>query len=95
MATATKTKKTKAVQQAEATRLKQAIVRMLAAKDRAKDAYSEADSLLEYVLEHLQPGETLDIGGGQVAHVVDNFAERNKVFKQCGVARYDVKISRR
>lgn len=70
------------------------IRKMLAAKDRGKAAYVEADELLEEILAELQPGQQVKLGGGEWAEVVDNFAEKNKVFKPAGVARFEVKVTR-
>jgi len=36
----------------------------------------------------------VDMGNGEVAALVDNFAAKNKAWKPCGINRFDVKLSR-
>lgn len=71
------------------------IRQMLTAKDTGKAAYGEADRLLAELIDGgLKPGMVVDMGNGEVAQVVDNFAKGNKAWKPCGINRYDLKVTR-
>lgn len=67
---------------------------MLEAKDTGKAKYAEADRLLEELVQQLKLNESIDLGNGEQAQLVDNFAQKNKHWKPCGINRYDVKVSR-
>lgn len=68
--------------------------KMLAAKDRGRAGYIESDQILDELLAELKPGQQLDLGGGQIFEVIDNFAVKNKCFKPAGVCRFEGKITR-
>ena len=72
--------------------LKRLIKRHLAAKDAAKKKYAEADELADRVIALLKPGRVISLDGGREAEIVDNFAIRNKTFRQCGVSRFEIKV---
>ena len=74
--------------------MKDKILAMLAAKDTGKAAYAEADRLLDEILTAMKVGEQVQLGEGQVAEVIDNFAVKNKSWKPCGISRFDIKVSR-
>ncbi len=67
---------------------------LLRARDAGKEAYGRADELLEELMQHVAVGESIALPGGQVVTVVDNFATKNKVWKPCGISRFDIKASR-
>lgn len=89
MATAAKSKP----KSAKTKHLEKTAQALLAARDRGKEAYAEADGLMEQLLGQMKPGQVIQLPGGRTAELVDNFATRNKVFKQAGVARFDLKVS--
>ena len=60
-------------------------------RDRGKDFYQDADAVLDQLAGALEPGAEIDLGGGKVAVLVDAFAEKNVVFRPCGVRRYELK----
>lgn len=73
------------------------IVEMLSARDAGKAGYAKADELLEEIVaKMLIPGndDEIDLGEGQIAKLVDNFAKGNKAWKPCGISRYDIKVTR-
>lgn len=74
--------------------LKDKIRSMLAAKDKGSEAYGLADRLMNELIDRLKVGEKVDLGGGETFEVVDNFADKNKVWKPTGVNRFDGKVSR-
>jgi len=76
------------------TTLRKQILKYLSALDRGKEGYKEADAVLDLILADVKPGARIDLGGGQTAEIVDNFAGKNKHFKPCGVSRFEVKVSR-
>jgi hypothetical protein len=65
----------------------------LAAKDRGKQGYTEADQILQELLAELEPGDKIPLPDGQVAELVDNFAKGNKAYKPCGINRFDLKVT--
>jgi hypothetical protein len=70
------------------------IEKYLRAKDAGKAAYGEADKCLTSLLEKLPVGAEIDLPGGRVARLVDQFANgKNKVFKPCGVERLTIVVS--
>ncbi len=73
-------------------KLAEKVRRMLAAKDKGRAAYTEAEQLFEEIHPLLEVGEQLDIGEGQLFVIVDNFATKNKAFKQAGVSRFEGKV---
>ena len=54
---------------------------------RSREAFAE-------LLPHMKPGEELKLGDGTVFVIVDQFAEKNIVWKPTGVERYIGKASR-
>lgn len=69
------------------------VEKFLKEKDGGKEAYGRADKLLEQIVAGVPVGTLIELAGGRVATVLDNFAEKNKVFKPCGISRFDVKVS--
>lgn len=66
--------------------------RVIALRRAAKQAYKEASSLLEEVVEELGVSGTVELRGGRTAIIVDNFARSNTAFKRVGIDRYDIEI---
>ena len=64
-----------------------------AAIDRGKAAYEEAGAALEQIIGDAKVGDELALSDGRTATLVDQFAEKNKVFKPCGVERFTLKLS--
>jgi hypothetical protein len=67
------------------------------AKEAGRVAYAQADRLLDEISGEVKPGTEIqlyDKKGDPVRPVrfVDLFAEKNVVFKPCGVRRYDLVI---
>jgi len=58
----------------------------LAARARGKEAYTEADELLDEILKRAKPGQVI---AGKF-RVKDNFAGGNKVYRAHGIARLEV-----
>ncbi len=67
----------------------------LAAKSAGGESYKLADMLFEQLKPLVGVGEVIDLGEGQVVTLIDNFAVKNKVFKPCGVSRFDLKVGHR
>lgn len=70
------------------------IVEMLSARDAGKAGYAKADELLEEIVAKMGNDDEIDLGEGQIAKLVDNFAKGNKAWKPCGISRYDIKVTR-
>lgn len=67
---------------------------LIAQRDAGKEAYAQADKALQELFDlGLKPGDTITLPGGTTVELVDNFADRNKVWKPCGVTRFDVKVT--
>ena len=59
---------------------------------KARASYTKADELLEEIMPLLKKRKKVRISEGRVARLKDNFARRNKAFKQCGVNRFEIEI---
>jgi hypothetical protein len=71
------------------------ILAMLRALDAGREQYKKADALTEQISREMEVGELIDIGHGDAAELVDNFAAgKNKVWKSCGISRFEIKIRR-
>jgi hypothetical protein len=68
---------------------------MLRARNAGKVGYAEADRLLEELVKEWPSDNQVDLGDGNIAILVDNFARGNKVWKPCGISRYDIKVSKK
>lgn len=64
----------------------------LRARELGKRHYERADRLLEEILCEVDCGRHVKLGDNKVAVVVDNFAEKNKVYRAHGIARYEVHL---
>ena len=63
-------------------------------RQRGKEFYGDADEALDALLEAgVKPGQEIDLGGGRQATLIDNFQDRNTVFRPCGVRRFELKPS--
>lgn len=67
----------------------------MAALDQGKAGYARADALFDQIRDAVSVGESIDLGNGQTAVVVDQFATKNKVWKPCGVSRFDIEVTQR
>src|ERR1044072_7688397 len=70
----------------------QAMKSYLAARDQGKAAYARADAILEDLAASLKPGAPVAPGAGRTPTLVDQFAEKTKVYKPCGISRFEVKV---
>lgn len=66
----------------------------LVEKDIGKQGYSDSDATLKAIRQLMKPGESVSIGGGQTATLVDNYADKDVVFRPCGVRRFEISVSR-
>lgn len=79
--------------------LKRKAKRLVTLRDAGKEAYTEADKVLEELLKAgCKPGDTIELAGGAAVEIIDNFVNRtgepvNKAWKPCGINRYDVKVT--
>jgi len=68
------------------------IIAMEKLQHKARANYAAADELAEEIIPLLKKRKKVRISDGRVARLKDNFARRNKAFKQCGVNRFEVEI---
>ena len=61
--------------------------RYLRVQSKIKKQYEVLDDLFEQILPHMKPGDV--VGQGVL---VDNFADRQKVFRAHGISRYELKL---
>lgn len=61
-------------------------------RNRAKQHYEAADELFTKLLTLCKAGDTIPLPDGGTAQLVDNFAEKNKVFRSHGISRFELKI---
>ena len=66
----------------------------IAQLDKGKAAYAASDALLEEVIGMTKVGDLIELGAGFQAEIVDNYAQKNKVWKPCGINRFDIKVTR-
>ena len=64
----------------------------LRALAKGKEYYARADALLAELLPELGPGGSVALPNGKRAVLVDNFADKNKAWKPCGINRFDIKV---
>lgn len=60
-------------------------------KALGKKHYQASDDLLDQLLAVAPCGTVLTKPNGKKVKVIDNFAEKNKVFRPAGVRRFDLK----
>ncbi len=77
-----------------AQRTKTLITKVLTLRDKGKAAYKEADVLMDELLKRDMLGRSIDLGDGQHATLIDNFENRNKVFRAHGIARFELVVTR-
>ena len=68
------------------------VERLLKTQARARALYGQADQLLDQIRGVVEPGDTIDLGNGRVARLVDQFADRSKVFHATACSRFKVEI---
>lgn len=73
-------------------KLKSKVRAMLKAKTAGKAYYQRADELLVEVLTLAPVGTVIDIGNGEQAVIVNNFAKGNKAWGHGSVNQFDVKV---
>jgi hypothetical protein len=55
--------------------------------------YKEADKILDELTDVMKPGDSVLIGGGQKATLVDLFQEKKSIFVGRMARRFEMKIS--
>ncbi len=66
--------------------------KVLRSLEKGKAFYQAADAAMHELLAlGVQPGSKIRVGRGKDVEVVDNFAEKNKVFRAHGIARIELK----
>ena len=59
-----------------------------------KESYDKARNTFAEILRWAEPGDTILLGDGTVLEIVDQFADRNIVWKPAGVERFTGKVKR-
>lgn len=70
------------------------IAALLMVKAEAKAGYDRCDVLLDELRHALKVGRSIDMGNGETAVIVDNFAEKNVAWGHGSVRRFDLKVSK-
>lgn len=60
--------------------------------EQVKPLYAELDDLIIELGEEVEIGETLKTDDDRFVTLIDNFADKNTVFKVAGVRRFDVEL---
>jgi hypothetical protein len=68
------------------------IVELKDALEAVKPFYDEIDELTQELQEIVGVNHNLFADDGRVVSVVDNFSEKNTVFRPVGVKRFDAKV---
>ncbi len=70
------------------------IERCIRARELGAKNYKRSDTLLDELMQELEPGQTLPLNAnGRKVQVIDNYADGKLVhFKPCGVRRYELKV---
>lgn len=66
------------------------LARLLALQSACKEAYKEMDVLLPELVEYFRPGTTIQESGLPTVVIVDNFAEKDSMWKTSKFSRYAV-----
>ena len=61
--------------------------RYLRVQAKIKEQYAILDEVFDEILPHMKPGDVVGKG-----ILVDNFADRQKVFRAHGISRYELKL---
>lgn len=73
--------------------LAQKVLRCIAAREKGGRHYKRADRALDEIAAAVKPGEEIPLNeAGRKAVLVDLYADKNVVFKPCGVRRYELKV---
>lgn len=72
--------------------LKGKIQAMLAAKDAGRRQYQKAAAINAELCRLMKPGEEIDLGNGQIAVMVDRFADTNRVTAVTYASRLEIEI---
>lgn len=77
-------------------KIKKLIVARERALDVGRESYKQADKLLDEMrAAGWKPDHVIELPGDREAELIDNFANKNKHFKNVSVSRYDVVIKQR
>ena len=66
--------------------------RVLTLREQGKAAYKEASALLQEIVATKKAGDVIDMGHGDMAIVVDTFAQKNTVFGHAPVSRLELEV---
>ena len=66
----------------------------LRALEVGKESYDRARETFAEILKWAEPGDAILLGDGTVLQIVDQFADRNVVWKPAGVERFTGKVRR-
>lgn len=61
-------------------------------KCKARQCFIRADEMSEEIIPQLKKRKRVKISDGRFARIKDNFARKNKAFKQAGIERYEIEI---
>lgn len=64
-------------------------------RDRGRAEYERSDRALTELLSKVKPGKPFALGDGRQAQIVDLFAEKLKVFRSHGIARFELQVVER
>lgn len=66
--------------------------RILRMRERGKAFFAKSDELMDELIKKHGAGAEIRLEQGKKVVIVDNFAEKNKVFRAHGIARYELKV---
>ena len=61
-------------------------------KHKAMTLFGKMDDLADEIIPQLKKRKRQKISDGRFARVKDNFARKNKAFKQAGIPRFEIEI---
>jgi len=65
---------------------------MLAAREAGRAQYRKAAAIQAELVAVMKPNQEIELGGGQVATLVDNFADTNRLTGVAYVSRFDITV---
>ena len=69
------------------------VLELMREREEGKACYQRSDEILNELIERgITVQDIVDLGDGRRAQLVDNFADKNKVFRPHGIARFEMKL---
>ena len=92
MATRTTATKKKALDRLKTGSIAVRLAKIVTLREQARACYQEAGAIEAGLLDKIGVGKRYKLPDGRQVQLVDNFADKNKVWKSAGFTRFEFKI---